>query len=272
VVASALRAGVHDPRSIGEFSAWFGTDADCLDYLEWLRWPDGFVCPGCAHIGGWRLGDGRWECAGCGARTSPTAGTIFDRTPHAADGLVHGVLAVRGPEGRGLGAELAAVAGDRLLPDRVGDAAPAALGARAPGTRAPSRHGGGRRDLHRRRGARAGGRAREGQEVARRRGRRADRAERLRALPDGAAERRFDRFRCERSSSTTSRWARRSSPTAGSPTARQPRTCTPTSVSWSPAPRRRICCPACTGSPRWPSAGCWAPTRAPSTRPTWPAT
>jgi hypothetical protein len=28
----------------------------------------------------WRLGDGRWECAGCGARTSPTAGTIFDRT------------------------------------------------------------------------------------------------------------------------------------------------------------------------------------------------
>jgi len=48
--------------------------------LEWLRWPAGFVCPGCGHAGGWRLGDGRFECAGCQARTSTTAGTIFDRT------------------------------------------------------------------------------------------------------------------------------------------------------------------------------------------------
>src|SRR6266545_4841376 len=74
------RAGVHYPRSVGEFQAWFRTDADCLDYLEWLRWPAGFVCPGCGHAGGWRLGDGRLECAGCQARTSTTAGTIFDRT------------------------------------------------------------------------------------------------------------------------------------------------------------------------------------------------
>ena len=28
--------GVHYPRSVGEFQAWFRTDADCLDYLEWL--------------------------------------------------------------------------------------------------------------------------------------------------------------------------------------------------------------------------------------------
>lgn len=60
--------------------AWFSTDADCLDYLEWLRWPDGFVCPDCGHGGGWRMGDGRWKCGGCGSRTSVTAGTIFDRT------------------------------------------------------------------------------------------------------------------------------------------------------------------------------------------------
>jgi transposase-like protein len=65
---------------VGELQAWFPTDADCLDYLEWLRWPSGFVCPDCAHRGGWRLGDGRFECAGCGQRTSVTAGTIFDRT------------------------------------------------------------------------------------------------------------------------------------------------------------------------------------------------
>jgi hypothetical protein len=74
------RGGVHYPRSVGEFQAWFRTDADCLDYLEWVRWPRGFVCPDCGRSGGWRLGDGRIMCAACGRRISVTAGTIFDRT------------------------------------------------------------------------------------------------------------------------------------------------------------------------------------------------
>ena len=73
-------ASIHYPKSLGEFRAWFPTDADCLDYLEWLRWPCGFVCPCCGHPGGWRLGDGRFMCTGCGSRTSVMAGTIFDRT------------------------------------------------------------------------------------------------------------------------------------------------------------------------------------------------
>ena len=68
------------PGSTGEFLAWFTGDEDCLDYLEWLRWPEGFVCGSCGEPGGWRLGDGRFECAACGTRTSVTAGTIFDRT------------------------------------------------------------------------------------------------------------------------------------------------------------------------------------------------
>jgi transposase-like protein len=71
--------GRHYPRSTGEFQAWFRTDADCLDYLEWLRWPEDFVCPRCGHLGGWPVADGRYKCAGCGARTSVTAGTLFDR-------------------------------------------------------------------------------------------------------------------------------------------------------------------------------------------------
>ena len=73
-------ASVHYPASTGEFLSWFSSDADCMDYLAWLRWPDGFVCPMCSHLGGWRLGDGRFMCSDCGARTSVTAGTIFDRT------------------------------------------------------------------------------------------------------------------------------------------------------------------------------------------------
>jgi transposase-like protein len=73
-------AGRDYPRSVGELRSWFATDADCVDYLEWLRWPDGFVCPECGQPGGWRLGDGRFRCAACRSATSVTAGTIFDRT------------------------------------------------------------------------------------------------------------------------------------------------------------------------------------------------
>ncbi len=40
------------PRSVGELQAWFRTDADCLDYLGWLRWPAGFVCLDCGHRAG----------------------------------------------------------------------------------------------------------------------------------------------------------------------------------------------------------------------------
>ena len=74
-----LRAGVHYPRSVGEFQLWFGTDENCLDYLAWLRWPDGFVCARCGSPGGWSTADGRYKCGACGARTSVTAGTLFDR-------------------------------------------------------------------------------------------------------------------------------------------------------------------------------------------------
>lgn len=33
------------PKSLGEFQSWFRTDADCLDYLEWLRWSCGWMPP-----------------------------------------------------------------------------------------------------------------------------------------------------------------------------------------------------------------------------------
>jgi len=73
-------AGRHYPRSAGEFGAWFRTDADCLDYLEWLRWRDGFVCPACGEPGGWRMADGTLRCSGCKRRATPTSGTVFDKT------------------------------------------------------------------------------------------------------------------------------------------------------------------------------------------------
>ena len=55
-------------------------DADCLAYLEWLRWPDWLRLPALRARGG--LADGRrsLQVRRLRTRTSPTAGTIFDRT------------------------------------------------------------------------------------------------------------------------------------------------------------------------------------------------
>ena len=63
--------------------AWFPDDAACLDYLEWLRWPEGFECPQCKTPGHWRMADGCFWCALCRRRVSVTTGTIFHgtRTP-----------------------------------------------------------------------------------------------------------------------------------------------------------------------------------------------
>lgn len=72
--------GVDYPRSFPEFREWFPDEGSCVEYLERLRWPEGFVCPLCGASGGWRIARQRWMCARCGRKTSVTAGTIFHRT------------------------------------------------------------------------------------------------------------------------------------------------------------------------------------------------
>ncbi len=64
------------------FTARFGTEERCIEYLAGLRWPGGYVCAGCGGRGAWRLkGRARtYECRGCGRQESVTAGTIFHRT------------------------------------------------------------------------------------------------------------------------------------------------------------------------------------------------
>lgn len=72
--------GVDYPRTFQEFREWFPDDASCVAYLEALRWPAGFICPGCQALKGWRIKSGSWMCADCGLKTSATAGTIFHRS------------------------------------------------------------------------------------------------------------------------------------------------------------------------------------------------
>ncbi len=77
------RAGIDYPRNYAEFLAWFSEDAACLDYLDWIRWRNGFICPNCGGATAWRMKCGRWWCKACVRRISATAGTIFHhaRTP-----------------------------------------------------------------------------------------------------------------------------------------------------------------------------------------------
>jgi transposase-like protein len=73
-------AGRDYPGSYADLLAWFPDDEECLDYLDWLRWPGGWCCPACGCERGWRLASGRRECVECGRQASVTAGTIFHRT------------------------------------------------------------------------------------------------------------------------------------------------------------------------------------------------
>lgn len=68
------------PRSMTEFEERFPTEAACRDYLFSVRWPQGWRCPRCASLGGWRNSRGLIECPRCGHQSSLTAGTVFHGT------------------------------------------------------------------------------------------------------------------------------------------------------------------------------------------------
>jgi transposase-like protein len=75
--ATVLVPGRDFPRNYAELRRWFPDDGAYLDYLGWLRWPEGFVCPRCGG-GGSRLEDGRHWCEPCHRRVSvtPNAKTV----------------------------------------------------------------------------------------------------------------------------------------------------------------------------------------------------
>ena len=77
------QAGVDYPGTWAAFLEWFPDDSSCVEFLERLRWPNGFVCPLCGWSQGWRIADGRFSCGGCARKVSVTSGTIFHgtRTP-----------------------------------------------------------------------------------------------------------------------------------------------------------------------------------------------
>jgi hypothetical protein len=63
------------------FLTWqkqFNTEQDCLHHLKKLKWPNGFICPRCAHDKGIELQCRHLtQCKHCHKQTSITSGTLF---------------------------------------------------------------------------------------------------------------------------------------------------------------------------------------------------
>ena len=76
-------AGLPFPRSLREFQRLFPGDAACAEYLEKVRWGDGFVCPHCGVTGEpFRISTrpGVLACRNCRRQTGLTVGTVMDRS------------------------------------------------------------------------------------------------------------------------------------------------------------------------------------------------
>ncbi len=69
------------PRAWDQFLDWFSDETSCLDYLENIRWPLGFVCPRCCDAQtAYRSSRNRLMCRHCRYQCTVTAGTVFDKT------------------------------------------------------------------------------------------------------------------------------------------------------------------------------------------------
>jgi transposase-like protein len=69
------------PTTWVQFLNQFHSEQACREYVEKLRWPDGFSCPKCAIPGKLeRMSRNRLICTACKHQTTATAGTIFDKT------------------------------------------------------------------------------------------------------------------------------------------------------------------------------------------------
>lgn len=65
------------PRTLMELERRFSNEASCRAYLAGLRWPEGFVCPGCQGRESLAVRRDQWRCLACRRETSAMAGTVF---------------------------------------------------------------------------------------------------------------------------------------------------------------------------------------------------
>lgn len=72
-------SGIDYPGTFQDFDKWFSSENACLEYSAKLRWPKGFICPGCGEKPDKPslMGRGLFLCRKCKRQTSITSGTLF---------------------------------------------------------------------------------------------------------------------------------------------------------------------------------------------------
>ena len=103
--------------SMPEFLKQFSTEAQCEAELEQARWPQGFVCPCCAHTGHsvFKVGSHKtFQCQACRHQTQLWQGLSFKAPKAAADGLVSGDLSHQSSQDGLVCASSEAVSGGQL--------------------------------------------------------------------------------------------------------------------------------------------------------------
>lgn len=55
----------------------YTTEQQCREYIDSIKWKNGFVCFACNYHEAWITGEYKYKCKKCGCKTSVTAGTIF---------------------------------------------------------------------------------------------------------------------------------------------------------------------------------------------------
>ena len=89
----------YEERSLIEFQNEFSTEQACASHLWKQRWPQGFVCPSCAHGEYWYISARKiLDCKQCRFKSSLTAGTIFHKTRIPLQDFVKKSLAVAADE------------------------------------------------------------------------------------------------------------------------------------------------------------------------------
>lgn len=74
-------AGIDYPRTFNEFEIFFMSEALCRNYIEKLRWSDGYTCPQCGSTKTpWKTNRGNLRCQSCDREKSITADTLFERS------------------------------------------------------------------------------------------------------------------------------------------------------------------------------------------------
>lgn len=66
-------------QNLIEFTERFKTDSDCIEYLAYLKWSEGFKCIKCGHTGGQIRVNSSRTCNKCSHTESATANTLFHK-------------------------------------------------------------------------------------------------------------------------------------------------------------------------------------------------